>query len=64
VAEKDFLRDRGILYYEALKKAGKVVDFVITEGENHVFHLLNPKSENAPLMMKRISDFMDSSSDH
>ena len=64
VAEKDLLRDRGLLYYEALKKAGKDVDFVMTEGENHGFHLLNPESENAPIMMKRISDFMDASSDH
>jgi acetyl esterase/lipase len=63
VAGKDLLRDRGILYYESLKKAGKDVDLVMTEGESHVFHLFNPKSENAPLMMKRISDFMHSSSD-
>lgn len=63
VAEKDLLTDRGLLFYEALKKAGKDVDLVISEGENHVFHLLNPKSENAPIMMKRISDFMDSSTD-
>jgi acetyl esterase/lipase len=64
VAEKDLLRDRGILYYEALKKAGKDVDFVMTEGENHVFHLMNPKSEKAPILMKRISNFIDFSSDY
>lgn len=64
VAEQDFLIHRGILYYEALKKAGKDVELVVTEGENHVFHLLNPKSENEPLMMKNILDFMDSSTHH
>lgn len=63
VAEKDLLRDRGILYYEALRKTDKDVDLFMTESENHVFHLLNPKSENASLMMKRISDFLYSSSD-
>jgi len=61
VAGKDPLRHRGILYYQALRRAAKVVDLVMTEGESHVFHLLNPKSENAPCMMKRISDFMYSS---
>lgn len=64
VAGKDPLRHRGILYYQALRKAGKDVDLVMTEGENHVFHLLNPKSENATMVMKRISNFMRSSSDH
>lgn len=65
VAAKDLLRDRGTLYYEALKKAGKDADWVMTEGEGHVFHLNNPNSENAPVMLKRISDFIhSSSSDH
>jgi len=58
VAEKDLLRDRAVLYYEALKKAGKDADLVMAEGEDHVFHLFNPKSENASLMLKRISEFM------
>jgi len=60
VAEKDLLRDRDILYYGGLKKAGKDADLVMTEGEGHVFHLINPKSENAYLMLKRISDFIHS----
>jgi len=64
VAEKDLLRDRGILYYEWLKKAGKDVDFVMTEGESHIFHLFNPQSDNVLLMLKRISEFVHSSSDH
>ena len=64
VAEMDLLRDRGISYYEALKKAGKDAAFFMTEGEDHVFHLFNPESENAPVMLKRISDFIHFSSDH
>jgi len=47
VAGKDLLKDRGILYYESLKKVGKDVDLVTTEGEEHVFHLRNPESQNA-----------------
>lgn len=62
VAEKDLLIDRGILYYEALKKVGKDADLVVTKGEDHVFHLFNPESENAPPMLKRISNFLHSSS--
>jgi acetyl esterase/lipase len=60
VAGKDLLRDRGILYYESLKTAGKDVDFVMTDGEIHGFHMFNPNSENATLMLKRISEFMHS----
>nr|ABK26297.1 unknown [Picea sitchensis] len=64
VAGKDLLRDRGIWYYEEIKKAGIDTDLVMTEGESHVFHLFNPKSENVPLMMKRIFDFIHSSSEN
>ena len=57
-AGNDLLIDRRILYYESLKTTGKDFDFIMTEGENHVFHLFNTKSENVPVMLKRISDFM------
>lgn len=61
VAGKDLLRDRGILYYESLKKASKNVDLVMAEGEIHVFHLYSLESDNATLMLKRISEFVHSS---
>ncbi|KAJ7959599.1 Alpha/beta hydrolase fold protein [Quillaja saponaria] len=43
VAEKDFIRDRGIAYYEALKNSGwsGVVELVDTEDEEHDFHLFH-----------------------
>jgi acetyl esterase/lipase len=46
VAEKDLLRDRGLLYCEALKKCGwgGAVETMEAEGEGHVFHLFNPTS--------------------
>ena len=53
-AGNDLLIDRGILYYESLKTTGKYVDFIMTKGENHVFHLFNLQSENATLMLKSI----------
>ena len=60
VAGKDFLKHRGKLYYEALRKAGKEAEFMSDEGEMHVFHLRDLQCPNAMLMMKRISDFIAS----
>lgn len=66
VAEKDFLRRRGWGYYEALKKSGwsGVVEIVETEGEEHVFHLFNPKSEKAHAIMKRAASFLNQAQAH
>uniref|UniRef100_A0A0C9QQC2 TSA: Wollemia nobilis Ref_Wollemi_Transcript_13981_1147 transcribed RNA sequence n=1 Tax=Wollemia nobilis TaxID=56998 RepID=A0A0C9QQC2_9CONI len=61
VAEKDFLKDRGVMYYEALKKAGKDVELVVAQSEGHVFHLINPQSENAVTMLNQIYNFIHSS---
>uniref|UniRef100_A0A0D6QU55 Alpha/beta hydrolase fold-3 domain-containing protein n=1 Tax=Araucaria cunninghamii TaxID=56994 RepID=A0A0D6QU55_ARACU len=60
VAGKDGLKDRVILYYEALIKAGKVAHLMIAETETHVFHLRDLRCANATQMMKRISDFIHS----
>lgn len=58
--EKDFIRDRSWLYYEALKKSGwsgqlEIFDY---EGEGHVFHLLNPNCDNAGIYMKQVVSFL------
>ncbi|KAI4355041.1 hypothetical protein L6164_003858 [Bauhinia variegata] len=60
VAENDFLRDRGLTYYEALKKSGwgGRADMVEAEGENHVFHLSNPNGEKAAALLKQFVSFM------
>ncbi|CAI9104365.1 OLC1v1003021C1 [Oldenlandia corymbosa var. corymbosa] len=60
LGETDFIRDRGVLYHEALKKSGwngelEVVDF---EKEGHVFHLLNQACENAGILMKKVVSFL------
>lgn len=59
-AEKDFLRDRGWLYHEALKNSGwdGQVEIVESRGEDHVFHLKNPNCENANFLMKKMVSFL------
>lgn len=54
IAEKDRIRESGWVYYEALRKSGwgGVVEIKETEGEDHVFHLHKPSSENAEILMK------------
>ncbi|KAI4355042.1 hypothetical protein L6164_003859 [Bauhinia variegata] len=61
VAGKDTLRDRGLTYYEALKKSGwrGTADIVEAPGEDHVFHLLNPDGENAVALLKQFVSFME-----
>ncbi|KAB5561246.1 hypothetical protein DKX38_006203 [Salix brachista] len=61
VAGKDELRERGVRYHEALRRSGwgGVVEIVETEGEDHVFHLLNPNSANARVMMEKVVSFIN-----
>lgn len=60
ISEKDFLRERGCNYYEALKKSnwsGKV-DIVEFSGEDHVFHLFDPTKENSLSLMSQFVAFL------
>lgn len=61
IAGKDWLRDRGLSYYETLKKCGcdGQVEMEEAEGEDHVFHLFNPDCEKAATMMKRVVMFLN-----
>lgn len=56
VAEKDLLKDRGWYYRELLEKSGwgGVVKVLETAGEDHIFHLMNPDTENANALLKSI----------
>ncbi|KAL3515258.1 hypothetical protein ACH5RR_022160 [Cinchona calisaya] len=60
VSEKDFLRERGWLYYEALKKSGwkGELEVLNIENEEHVFHLSKPSCDNAQILMKRVVSFL------
>ncbi|KAG6711442.1 hypothetical protein I3843_05G048000 [Carya illinoinensis] len=61
VVEKDGIKDRGWTYFETLRKSGwsGAVDVVETEGEDHVFHLFNPNSENAASLLKQMASFFN-----
>ncbi|KAG6779453.1 hypothetical protein POTOM_015835 [Populus tomentosa] len=61
VAGKDRLRDRGVRYYEALRRSGwgGMVEIVETEGEDHVFHLMNPNCAKARVMMEKVVSFIN-----
>lgn len=59
-SETDFIRDRGLLYYEVLKKSGwsGELEILDVEKEGHVFHILNPGGDNAGVLMKRVVSFL------
>lgn len=60
VAEKDSLRDRGILYYNAVKESGwkGEIELIEVEGEGHAFHILVYESESAKKLIKRLASFI------
>ncbi|KAI4389551.1 hypothetical protein MLD38_001766 [Melastoma candidum] len=62
VAEKDILRDRGRLYYEALCRSGwmGMAEIFESEGEDHTFHLTDTESENTKSLMKYLDGFLNS----
>nr|KAJ0185288.1 hypothetical protein LSAT_V11C900500230 [Lactuca sativa] len=61
VAEKDFLKQRGIDYMETLKKSKweGSVEFVENEGEDHCFYLFNPRSEKAKGVIQMLISFVN-----
>ncbi|KAJ0981482.1 hypothetical protein J5N97_009737 [Dioscorea zingiberensis] len=59
VAEKDAMSSRGRVYYERLKEMwGGVVELVVSEGMDHVFHLEEPSSGKAVEMMTKVVAFL------
>ncbi|XVE49172.1 hypothetical protein DITRI_Ditri01bG0061000 [Diplodiscus trichospermus] len=61
ISEKDFLRDRGLAYYEAVRKSGwsGVIEIVDIPGEEHVFHLFDPTCQKAVDLMNQVSSFLN-----
>lgn len=59
VADKDLLRDRGKLYYEKLLSSGwkGTAKLVEIRGEDHVFHIFDPNTENAKSMFRDLASF-------
>ncbi|PIN25252.1 Arylacetamide deacetylase [Handroanthus impetiginosus] len=61
VAGNDILRERGRFYYKALvesKWQGKA-EFIEIEGEDHVFHIIDPKTENSSKLIKKCAEFIN-----
>ncbi|KAH6755707.1 hypothetical protein C2S53_009969 [Perilla frutescens var. hirtella] len=61
VAGNDILRERGRFYYSVLRKSkwpGKA-EFFETEGEDHVFHVMDPTSENSKILINRCAEFIN-----
>ncbi|KAG5063011.1 hypothetical protein AAZX31_02G127800 [Glycine max] len=60
LSEKDFLRERGRSYYEALKNSGwkGKVEMVEFEGEDHVFHLFDPTKDKSVDLVKQFVAFI------
>nr|GMD60201.1 2-hydroxyisoflavanone dehydratase-like [Ipomoea batatas]GMD63394.1 2-hydroxyisoflavanone dehydratase-like [Ipomoea batatas] len=60
VAEKDELREISLRYVEAVKNSGwkGEIEVVDVEGEDHCFPILNPDTEKAKDIIKRIASFI------
>ncbi|XP_054786295.1 probable carboxylesterase 1 [Prosopis cineraria] len=60
VAGKDGLKERGVKYYETLRKSewGGRVDLIESEGEDHCFHMFNPNSERVGPLFNLIAEFV------
>ncbi|KAL7263805.1 hypothetical protein ACSBR1_001875 [Camellia fascicularis] len=61
VAEKDWLKPRGVDYYETLKNSsweGRV-EFVEDKGEDHCFHMFNPNSDTVVGLMQKLGTFVN-----
>ncbi|KAK7320690.1 hypothetical protein VNO77_30392 [Canavalia gladiata] len=59
VAGKDFLKERGVMYVEFLKKKRvKEVKLVEAEEEHHIFHVFYPESCATRLLQSQMSQFI------
>lgn len=66
VGGKDFLRERGVRYYEVLKEGEsegweRQVEYFESIGRGHVFHLYKPNCDEALELLKRVASFINKS---
>ncbi|PIA65693.1 hypothetical protein AQUCO_00100888v1 [Aquilegia coerulea] len=59
VAGLDFLKERGVMYSEFLKKKKAKVKLVEAENGSHVYHVFHPDSEATHLLQRQMSEFMN-----
>ncbi|KAL2925295.1 putative carboxylesterase 17 [Bienertia sinuspersici] len=59
VAELDFLKERGVMYVEHLKRKGvNDVELIEAKDEGHVYHVYHPKSQSTLLLKRQMANFM------
>lgn len=58
LADKDGLHFMGLEYVRALEDSGCHVDLVMSHGVGHVFFIAQPESEQAQILMERITSFI------
>ncbi|TKY51126.1 2-hydroxyisoflavanone dehydratase [Spatholobus suberectus] len=60
VAGRDSLRERGIWYYESVKKSGwqGKLEFFEEKDVGHTYHLSNVESENTKKLIKHLASFL------
>ncbi|KAL5065989.1 hypothetical protein RYX36_027726 [Vicia faba] len=60
VAGNDGIRERGVWYYEIVKKSGwkGKLELFEQEGEDHVYHIFYPEYENGQKLIKRLASFL------
>ncbi|GAB2221798.1 hypothetical protein Drorol1_Dr00012986 [Drosera rotundifolia] len=59
-AEKDYLRERAVLYSDLVRLSGLKGEVQLFEalGEGHVFHILEPDSPNTKILIDRLAGFL------
>ena len=60
VAGKDLMKDRGVWYFNMVRKSGwkGQVELFEVEEEDHIFHIHNIETQNAKAMVKRLASFV------
>ncbi|KAM3702088.1 hypothetical protein ACJW31_04G000300 [Castanea mollissima] len=60
VAGKDLMKDRGVWYFDMVRKSGwkGEVELFEVEEEDHIFHIRNIETQNAKATVKRLASFV------
>lgn len=61
VAELDFLKERGEMYADYLKKNGvKNVKLIEAKNEGHIYNVFHPKSNSTSMLQRQMAEFINS----
>ncbi|KAH9299210.1 hypothetical protein KI387_030892 [Taxus chinensis] len=59
IAGKDDLKERGVMYYEYLKKCGNEAELMVEESGVHAYHISLPEFEGTLRLIQCFSNFVD-----